>query len=267
MAFKKDNYPENWKDEIRPAVLKRDGYKCGICKVRQRAKGYRDVKGVFVDCDEFMLAWAKKQGLKVFTIFLSVMHLDHNTQNNDLQNLLSGCQQCHNRHDKNHRAMNRIKKSPPAILPAFFAYFIVCISLFSCLLGSFNSFGQSVDWSKISHFHRAEFDCKCEVGSGDLMQHDFVRRLDMARELSGVKFLISSGYRTKDYNKQVGGSSSSAHIAGLAADIVCANDQDRWKIIKALQQVGFQRFGIYSTHIHVDHDTTKKPSIMWLECR
>lgn len=100
-------YPPNWKDEIRPSILKRDGYKCGKCKVRQRAKGYRDVFGNFVECDEFLLDWCVRNSKKTFTIYLSVMHLDHDISNNNPQNLLSGCQQCHNRHDASQRSFRR----------------------------------------------------------------------------------------------------------------------------------------------------------------
>jgi hypothetical protein len=102
-------YPENWKDEIRPQILKRDGYKCKMCGVRQRAVGYRDSKGKFVECDEFLERWAKTNGKKVIKIHLQVMHLDHDVSNNEGYNLLSGCQQCHNRYDAKNRAFKRIK--------------------------------------------------------------------------------------------------------------------------------------------------------------
>lgn len=107
MPVNYSQYPANWNDEIRPSILKRDGYKCGKCSVRQRAKGYRDALGNFIECDEFMLNWCKEHGKKTITIYLSVMHLDHDITNNAPINLLSGCQQCHNRHDAKQRSFRR----------------------------------------------------------------------------------------------------------------------------------------------------------------
>ena len=43
--------------------------------------------------------------------------------------------------------------------------------------------------------------------------------LDRVRNLAGVPIHVSSGYRSLAVNRAVGGSQSSAHCAGLAADI------------------------------------------------
>lgn len=110
MAHNPKLYPEDWKDRIRPDILKRAGYKCEFCRVRQRAKGYRDKNGEFVDCDDFMLNWARKNGKKVITIFLAIIHLDHNTENNEYSNLKAACQKCHNNYDKDFRQFNRISR-------------------------------------------------------------------------------------------------------------------------------------------------------------
>ena len=42
--------------------------------------------------------------------------------------------------------------------------------------------------------------------------------LEAARAILGVPLTITSGYRTADHNAQVGGSSTSDHVIGLAAD-------------------------------------------------
>lgn len=110
MPFKSENYPEDWKDRIRPDILRRARYKCERCGVGQRWKGYRDPDGNFIHCDEFMLRWARDTGEKVITIHLAVAHLDHDTANNDYSNLMAMCQQCHNRHDAEFRKINRISR-------------------------------------------------------------------------------------------------------------------------------------------------------------
>jgi len=105
-------YPPDWFDVIRPAILRRDNYKCVKCGVRQRAVGYRDSKKKFVECDLFMQKWATANNRKLITIHLAIMHLDHDVSNNASINLMSGCQQCHNRHDAKSRAFRRSMRYP-----------------------------------------------------------------------------------------------------------------------------------------------------------
>jgi len=101
-------YHPAWKDRIRPDILKRDHYKCKICKVRQRAVGYRDSNKKFIECDDFEIAHRKRNNLKVFTIYLAVAHLDHNIDNNDYSNLAAMCQMCHLHHDRQLHLINRL---------------------------------------------------------------------------------------------------------------------------------------------------------------
>ena len=45
--------------------------------------------------------------------------------------------------------------------------------------------------------------------------------LEQVRSLVGRPVVVTSGYRSKAVNKAIGGSVSSAHMSGLAADINC----------------------------------------------
>ena len=45
--------------------------------------------------------------------------------------------------------------------------------------------------------------------------------LEKVRELLALPMRISSGYRCKELNAQIGGASNSAHMSGLAADFTC----------------------------------------------
>lgn len=47
--------------------------------------------------------------------------------------------------------------------------------------------------------------------------------LEAVRTLVGQPILINSGYRSEELNRRVGGSASSAHIQGLAADIIAVS--------------------------------------------
>lgn len=103
----RNNYAPEWFDTIRPAILKRDNYKCQKCFVKHRSKGYYDSHGNFVECDQFMLDWAKRNQLKPITIYLHVAHLDQNPANNSESNLKSLCPRCHLNFD---RPFNLIKR-------------------------------------------------------------------------------------------------------------------------------------------------------------
>jgi uncharacterized protein YcbK (DUF882 family) len=91
------------------------------------------------------------------------------------------------------------------------------------------------------------------------MDDDFLKRLDKARELAGVPFVITSGFRCPKHNKEVGGKPNSAHLRGLAADIAVADNETRYQIIYGLIKAGFKRIGIGKGFIHVDGDVVTKP--------
>lgn len=119
-----------------------------------------------------------------------------------------------------------------------------------------------LDWSGIKHFKPSEFDSPDKVGSGNNMDHEFIKMLDKARSLAAVPFTVTSGFRTKDYNTGLTGSSpTSSHMIGKAADIRCVSMDDMKRKAKACYQAGFRRFGLYEWktgyHIHVDNDTAK----------
>jgi len=93
----------------------------------------------------------------------------------------------------------------------------------------------------------------------------FVSMLDVARDLSGVPFHITSGFRTPEQNDTIGGVPDSAHLRGLAADISCINNRNRYHVLRGLIRAGFDRIGIYKAHIHVDYDLkTTFNKIIWL---
>lgn len=117
------DYPPNWKTEIRPAILQRDGHKCKFCQVPDRAwicRGMWDGVDVWQNDDGQIFradngedfgeayvgeVWSEKDGGLV-KVILTVAHLDNDLSNNDYSNLAALCQRCHNRHDKGHRQKN-----------------------------------------------------------------------------------------------------------------------------------------------------------------
>jgi len=115
----------------------------------------------------------------------------------------------------------------------------------------------------MKYFTRSEFDSPDKKGSGEYMDCDFLEMIDRARDIADIPMHITSGYRTKEHNEAVGGSKTSSHLNGFAADIACNNSFDREKMISAFVMAGFKRIGIAHNFIHVDNDMTKRNAI-WL---
>lgn len=118
------------------------------------------------------------------------------------------------------------------------------------------------------HFKLREFDSPDATGSGRMMDPSFLRLLDEARDCAGIPFVITSGFRTVDYNRELiakglPASRNSSHLLGLAADIEVTNSQDRFIIIDSLMEVGFTRLGIGKNFIHCDIDEMKPENRIW----
>jgi len=91
-----------------------------------------------------------------------------------------------------------------------------------------------------------------------------IQLMDEARDLAGIPFVITSGKRTKKHNEDIGGVADSSHLTGLAADIRVKSNSDRMGIVNACLDVGFNRIGIYKTHIHVDISKQKTQNVIWM---
>ena len=115
----------------------------------------------------------------------------------------------------------------------------------------------------MKHFEEHEFDSPDLKGSGSLMNCDFLKKLDEARRIADIPFVINSGFRTVRRNKDVGGKSDSSHLKGLAVDINCTDSRSRYYMITALISAGFTRIGIGDSFIHVDDDKEKSPDVIW----
>ena len=115
----------------------------------------------------------------------------------------------------------------------------------------------------MSHFDIQEFDSSDQLGSGVYMKIKFLKMLDAAREQAGIPFRVNSGYRTPEHNTAVGGVPDSAHTRGWAADIAARTLEQKIRIVRAARSVGFNRFGIYDTFIHLDCDPGKRGDVAW----
>ena len=114
----------------------------------------------------------------------------------------------------------------------------------------------------MKYFEMSEFDCKCGCGKNNI-NPDLLGRLDRAREKAGVPFIINSGCRCESHNKNVGGSPTSPHLDGFAADIKVTGSGERFTILAALL-TEFNRVGIGGTFIHVDSDHARPVKVVWV---
>jgi len=120
----------------------------------------------------------------------------------------------------------------------------------------------------MKYFTLDEFDSPDLPNSGINMDANFLSMLDDARHMADIPFKINSGYRTQEHNieiyRRLGKKPiDSAHLKGKAADISCSTSRERWIIITALQDAGFNRIGIANNFIHVDSDENKSPNVIW----
>ncbi len=112
-------YPDNWKSEIRPRILERDGNCCKVCKAKngdavfrgvlndievfQDFEGniYRTDNGEYIKCDpyEAIFPSSGNECQKAIKVVLTIAHLDHDTTNNTDENLAAMCQLHHLRYD------------------------------------------------------------------------------------------------------------------------------------------------------------------------
>jgi len=101
-------YSVEWWDTIRPAILKRDNYKCQHCRIAHRTLVYKDAAGNLHECDKWLADWAITNGYKVRTIYLQVIHLDQDPSNNDFSNLSTACPSCHFKFDNKFNKLKRL---------------------------------------------------------------------------------------------------------------------------------------------------------------
>jgi len=113
------------------------------------------------------------------------------------------------------------------------------------------------------NFDRKNLECPC-CGLF-LVNNPFLDKLQKARKIANIPFVVNSGTRCEKRNKKVKGKKTSSHLKGLAVDISAKGSRERFEILNALLAVGFSRIGIASNFIHVDDDVLDKDSsVIWV---
>lgn len=119
MPINYNEYPANWKTEIRPDIMKRAGEvmeggkivveaRCEWCNVPNHftvtRTGEKPAKQIWVNAKPKAVHWEDytivppdQEGTK---IILTIAHLDRDKTNNEYSNLAALCQRCHLSHDR-----------------------------------------------------------------------------------------------------------------------------------------------------------------------
>lgn len=85
------------------------------------------------------------------------------------------------------------------------------------------------------------------------VRQELVDFLNQLRLRFGKPLVVTSGYRSPEHNKAVGGVANSYHTQGLAADIRPEDQKNLpalWELCRRLNVTG--GVGIYDTFVHVD---------------
>lgn len=113
-----------------------------------------------------------------------------------------------------------------------------------------------------TNFKVNEFSCHgsgcCSVTKID---EKLVQYVQAIRDHFGVPVTITSAYRCKKHNKKVGGTSSSNHVKGMAADIQVKGITPA-EVAKYAESIGILGIGLYETKtdgyfVHIDTRTKK----------
>jgi uncharacterized protein YcbK (DUF882 family) len=122
---------------------------------------------------------------------------------------------------------------------------------------------RAEDWELCPHFKPEEFKAPEKMG------FEFMMWLEQVRVRAGVAMNVSSSWRSKDYNKQVGGAEDSAHVdepcdaADLRKSPTPADpfwNHSRFAIVAAALTLGCVRIGFYANgSLHLDRSEDKRP--------
>ncbi len=97
------------------------------------------------------------------------------------------------------------------------------------------------------------------------MDEDFLFVLDNVRKEAGIPLVLNSAYRTPEWDRSKGRSGNGAHTKGLAVDIRCNSDSNRYKILAAAYKCKINRIGVYKSWIHLDMGDMAghTPNVVW----
>jgi len=110
------------------------------------------------------------------------------------------------------------------------------------------------------NFKIEEFECKCGCEMPCDVYDNIIKlasQLQFLRDYTGRPITINSAYRCPEHNAKIGGSKTSQHLLGKAADITIQSlkPAEVYKLIEELIDMGHilqGGLGLYDTFVHYD---------------
>lgn len=102
-----------------------------------------------------------------------------------------------------------------------------------------------------AHFDSDEFACRCGCGFASV-NPALVEGLELLRLKIGAAVRVTSGCRCQPHNREVGGSPSSQHLFGRAADVTShfLTGDELYRFARTIP--AFHGFGVAGGWIHLD---------------
>lgn len=97
------------------------------------------------------------------------------------------------------------------------------------------------------HFSRAEL---CRDQEGCILDEGMLDKLEALRVRVGRPVVITSGFRSREHNAEVGGVKDSLHMTGQAVDLKVPGMAPA-QVAEVAAAVGFDGIGTYDRHVHV----------------
>ena len=110
------------------------------------------------------------------------------------------------------------------------------------------------------HFSKKELNCShC---GGVNVDDDFMDKICMIREELGQPMVVTSFYRCKEYNEEIGGAPKSAHLDGEAMDITKISDSYARRVVELAIKHEINGIEVGTHHIHLD-DKERIAPVIW----
>lgn len=126
------------------------------------------------------------------------------------------------------------------------------------------TYPKDADLQMTRNFNALELQCKCNFSSctKSLIDIDHLARLQQLRDMVGP-LKITSGYRCKKHNKNVGGVPTSQHVKGSATDVVPRSGLSLYALADLAEKLGFKGIGVYPDQGFVHLDSREGPLRKW----
>lgn len=113
------------------------------------------------------------------------------------------------------------------------------------------------------YFKEGEFArCTPSCSLQDMDQRT-MEKLDAVREMAKIPLVLTSAFRSEEWEKAHKRPGTSSHTKGRAVDIRCNTSANRFKIIFCALAVGFRRIGVGKNYVHLDDDPAKSQNVIW----